>query len=276
MAREARVRRTELPVSTESSTSATTSRVPAEGLSTPRIIRATIEKIRELAPDVRGEYLDVGSGNGELIARVVHEFAVTPHACDYRDDLMTFADVRVDVVNLNSEPLSYADCSLDLVTCTEVIEHLEDFRTALREIARVLRPGGVFVVTTPNVLNVRSRIRYLFFGFYNLFGPLRFGDDRIHSTHGHINPVGYFYVAHALHGAGFGDISLSVDKLQRRSWLPLILLWLPLQIYSAIALSREKRDKIATVDEENERFVREMNTTAMLLGRTIVVGCRKL
>jgi SAM-dependent methyltransferase len=250
--------------------------VPAEGLSTPRIIRATVEKIRELAPGIRGEYLDVGSGNGELIAAVTREFPVRPHACDYRDDLMTFGDVRVDVVNLNNEPLPYADSSLDLVTCTEVIEHLEDFRTALREIARVLRPGGVFVVTTPNVLNLRSRIRYLFFGFYNLFGPLRFGDDRIHSTHGHINPVGYFYVAHALHGAGFGDISLSVDKLQRRSWLPLALLWVPLRIYSAIALWREKRDKIATVDAENERFVREMNTTEMLLGRTIVVGCRKL
>jgi SAM-dependent methyltransferase len=250
-------------------------RLPNEGLSTPRIIRATIAKIREIAAQMRGDYLDVGAGNGELIDRVVHEFRVNAHACDYRDDLMTIGGMRVDVVNLNTDPLPYADASFDLITCTEVIEHLEDFRAALREIARVLRPGGVFVVSTPNVLNLRSRLRYLFFGFYNMFGPLRLDDDRHHSTHGHINPVAYFYLAHALHGAGFTDISVSIDKQQRRSWLPLSLLWIPQRIYVAIALRREKRDKIASVDARNERFVREMNSLDMLLGRTIVVGCRK-
>ena len=250
-------------------------RLPAEGLSTPKIVRATIAMIRQLAPAMRGAYLDVGSGNGELIDRVMREFAVTPHACDYRDDLMTIGDLKVDVADLNTQPLPYADRSFDLVTCTEVIEHLEDFRAAIREVARVLRPGGVFVVSTPNVLNLRSRLRYLFFGFHNLFGPLRLGDERHHSTHGHISPVGYFYLAHALHAAGFTDIRVSVDKLQRRSWLPLALLWIPLRIFAAVALRREKREKIATVDAQNERFVREMNSTDLLLGRTIIVGGRR-
>ena len=249
-------------------------RAPTEGLSTPRIIAATVNKIRELAPDLRGEYLDVGAGGGELIRQVAREFSVTPHACDYRDDLMTLADVRVDVVDVNREPLPYVDGSFDLVTCTEVIEHLEDFRSTLREIARVLRPGGVFVVTTPNVLNLRSRLRYLFFGFYNLFGPLRFGDDRMHSTHGHINPVGYFYVAHALHAAGFRDISVSIDKLQRGSWPAFALLWLPTRIAEFLCL-RKERTKYRTLHATNERHVRAMNSTELLLGRTIVVGCRK-
>ena len=249
-------------------------RLPNEGLSTDKILRATIAKIRELAPQMRGDYLDVGAGNGELIDRVIREFQVTPHACDYRDDLMTLADIKVAVADVNREPLPYSDASFDLVTCTEVIEHLEHFRFALREISRVLRPGGVFVVSTPNVLNLRSRLRYLFFGFYNMFGPLQIGDDRHHSTHGHINPVSYFYLAHALANAGFRDLSVSVDKLQRGSWLPLALLWLPLRIYNAFAL-RKEREKYRTLDQTNETFVRAMNTTEMLLGRTIVVGCRK-
>jgi SAM-dependent methyltransferase len=248
--------------------------LPAEGLSTDKILRATIRKIRELAPQMRGDYLDVGAGNGELIDRVIREFQVTPHACDYRDDLMTLANIKVAVADLNREPLPYPDASFDLVTCTEVIEHLEHFRFALREINRVLRPGGVFVVSTPNVLNLRSRLRYLFFGFFNMFGPLQIGDDRHHSTHGHINPVSYFYLAHALANAGFGDLSVSVDKLQRGSWLALAVLWLPLRIYNALAL-RKERAKYRTLDQTNEWFVHAMNTTDMLLGRTIVVGCRK-
>ena len=152
---------------------------------------------------MRGDYLDVGAGNGELIDRVMREFKVKVRACDYRDDLMTIGDLKVDVVDLNTGALPYPNESFDLVTCTEVIEHLEHFRSAFREISRVLRPGGIFVVSTPNVLNLRSRLRYLLFGFFNMFGPLQLDDDRYHSTHGHINPVGYFYLAHALHWRWF-------------------------------------------------------------------------
>ncbi|MGZ5537711.1 MAG: class I SAM-dependent methyltransferase, partial [Chthoniobacterales bacterium] len=231
-----------------------TVRLPEEGLSTPSIVRATIAKIRELSPNLRGDYLDVGSGNGELIDRVIREFEVKVRACDYRDDLMTIGDLKVDVVDLNTGSLPYPNESFDLVTCTEVIEHLENFRPTLREISRVLRLGGVFVVSTPNVLNLRSRLRYLFFGFFNMFGPLQLDDDRYHSTHGHINPVGYFYLAHALHSAGFTAISPSADKLQRRSWISLALLWLPIRIYGAWAM-RKERNKYRTLDDRNEPFV---------------------
>ncbi len=250
------------------------SRLPEEGLSTGPIIRAVVEKIRELNPQLRGDYLDVGAGNGELIDRVMREFEVKVRACDYRDDLMTIGDLKVDVVDLNTGALPYPTESFDLVTCTEVIEHLEHYRSALREISRVLRPGGIFVVSTPNVLNLRSRLRYLLFGFFNMFGPLQLDDDRHHSTHGHINPIGYFYLAHALSSAGFTAISPSVDKLQRRSWIALALLWLPIRIYEAWAL-RKERQKYRTLDQRNEPFVRQMNRSDLLLGRTIVVGCRK-
>ena len=249
-------------------------RVPTEGLGTRGILRAVIEKIRELAPEMRGDYLDVGSGNGELIDRVVRAFPVRPRACDYRGDLLALDGVSVEVANLNVDPLPYPDASFDLVTCTEVIEHLEHHRAALREMARVMRSGGVLVITTPNVLNLRSRLRYLLFGFPNMFGPLRIDDDRHHSTHGHINPVSYFYLAHALSGLGLTDISVSTDKHQRRSVVSLALLWLPIRWFSAVALRRE-REKRHTVDAANEPFVRAMSTTDMLLGRTIVVGCRK-
>ena len=250
-------------------------RVPTEGLGTGGILRAVLEKIREVDPKIHGDYLDVGSGNGELIDRVMRAFPVKARACDYRGDLLAVEGVTVDVANLNAEPLPYPDASFELVTCTEVIEHLEHYRAALREMARVLRPGGVLVVSTPNVLNLRSRLRYLLFGFFNMFGPLRFEDDRHHSTHGHINPVSYFYLAHALSGAGFRDISVSVDKRQRRSLVSLALLWIPIRLFAAVALKRE-REKRHTLDARNEPFVVALNTSDMLLGRTIVVGCRKL
>jgi SAM-dependent methyltransferase len=45
--------------------------------------------------------------------------------------------------------LTYADASFDLVTHTEVLEHVPDDRRALRELLRVLRPGGRMVFTVP-------------------------------------------------------------------------------------------------------------------------------
>src|SRR5262249_40238835 len=155
---------------------------------------------------------------------------VTPTACDYTGDLMRGPGLKVDEVDLNTAGLPYKDRTFDLVTCTEVLEHLEDYRYTIREGFRVLKPRGLLVLTTPNDLNLRSRIRYLLFGFFSLFGPLHMRESQRYLTGGHINPVSYFYVAHALGDAGFSDIGVSIDKCQRGSAIWLVLLWVPIRL----------------------------------------------
>src|SRR2546422_259546 len=244
------------------------------GLSTDKILGAVLRKIRELAPQVRGAYLDIGAGHGDLICLVSREFAVSATACDYTGELMRVPGMKVDVVDLNTDALPYPDAAFDLVTCTEVIEHLEHYRQTIREIFRILKPGGLFVLTTPNVLNLRSRIRYLLFGFFSLFGPLHVRESQLYLTGGHINPVSYFYVAHALSDAGFIEISPSIDKRQRASMVWLLIFWLPIRLFTFWAIYREKH-RYKTIDAANQRFVRQMNSLDLLLGRTIVIGCRK-
>ena len=111
---------------------------------------------------------------------------------------MQLPDIQVDVVDLNLEKLPYQDKTFDIVTCTEVIEHLEHYRETLREVFRVLKENGTFVVSTPNILNLKSRIRFLIYGFFNLFGPLHFKESKLYSTGGHITPIGLFYLIHSL------------------------------------------------------------------------------
>ena len=58
--------------------------------------------------------------------------------------------VPVAAANLVALPL--ADAAVDLVVCSQVVEHLWDQDAFVAECARVLRPGGGLVVTTPNRL----------------------------------------------------------------------------------------------------------------------------
>jgi hypothetical protein len=117
-------------------------------------------------------------------------------------------------------------------------------------------------------------VRYLLFGFFSLFGPLHVRESDRYLTGGHINPVSYFYLAHALTDAGFVDVNVSIDKRQRASMVWLLLFWLPIRLFAIWAMYHEKWRHQA-IDAANEGFVRQMNCTDLLLGRTIVVGCRK-
>jgi len=73
-------------------------------------------------------------------------------------------DEGVDVLR----KLPYGDDSFDGVLLCEVIEHVGDHDQALAEISRVCRGGGVVVLTTPNILRLRSRLHFFLTGFFQL------------------------------------------------------------------------------------------------------------
>ena len=244
-------------------------------LSTSTIHQAVLRAIAT-APAISsgGEYLDVGSGTGELLRLVRALYPFASFGCDYTDKLISVPGSKIDTVDLNRQPLPYHDNRFALITCVETIEHLENYRAVIREIFRVLQPGGVAVFSTPNILNLRSRLRYFSSGFYNLFGPLAPEESDIHTTRGHINPVSWFYLSHALLSAGFRDLKVTVDKYQRQSFLAFPFLILPLRATNWIVYHRDK-SSYGTLDERNAWAVRAMNSPDLLLGRTLIVTAFK-
>lgn len=243
-------------------------------LGTSAIHAAVLHAITASGVSPEGDYLDVGSGTGELLDVIAARYPVQPFACDHTDRWMRKRGQSVTIADLNHGGLPFDDGRFALVTCAETVEHLENFRAAIREIYRVLKPGGLAVFTTPNVLNLRSRLRYLSSGFYNLFGPLPVNHSEVDGARGHITPVNWFYLAHALAGSGFVDLRVSVDKYQRRSYLALALLALPIWISNGVVYRRD-RDQYKTVDASNDWMVRRMNSRDLLLGRTVVVSAVK-
>lgn len=139
-----------------------------------------------------GKILDVGAGEGALTKKLLHAgFDVEP--CDYNPDQFKIATKKCKQVDLNL-PLPYPEESFDFVVCIEVIEHLRDPWHLVSELGRVLKKTGKLILTTPNVLSLKSRIHFLLYGELWGFENASFEQLSAGLTHfgeGHINPIAF-------------------------------------------------------------------------------------
>lgn len=128
-----------------------------------------IEALRRHAPAYPARALEVGPGSciylpvlARLFADVVAsdvEAAFLKHAAPLRHSL---PNLQLALDNICASALPPA--SFDLILCTEVVEHIADSALALRGMRRLLRPGGVLVLSTPqrySPLEQAARIAFL-------------------------------------------------------------------------------------------------------------------
>jgi len=97
--------------------------------------------------------LDLGCGLGEYV-RAFERQGAEAYGCDIEQPRLVQARARgtSNVVVAAGEALPFHDGSLDVVVLNEVIEHVGDDRATMREVSRVLSPGGVAVIYAPNRL----------------------------------------------------------------------------------------------------------------------------
>jgi SAM-dependent methyltransferase len=99
-----------------------------------------------------GKVLDVGSGYSIFFLITQHwDFDMT--CCDLDAaamDKMREILPRWEWLVCDALHLPFEDCAFDAVYAGEIIEHVEDVQAALAEWRRVLKPGGTFIMTTPN------------------------------------------------------------------------------------------------------------------------------
>ncbi|MDI6858475.1 MAG: class I SAM-dependent methyltransferase [Dehalococcoidia bacterium] len=161
--------------------------------------------------------LDVGCGVGRLMLRQARRGCrVTGIDLVDRDlprarRLIEGGGCRADLIVGDAGRLPFDEETFDFVSCTETLEHLADYRLALREVARVLRRGGRSVISVPDPLP-----ELLIFNLSEMYRTDPWGHRRIFSRRGIVRAV--------------EDAGLQVYATRRRNsveaayWLLLFLL----------------------------------------------------
>lgn len=118
----------------------------------PRLARI-IDIVTQLRPRT---LLDVGCGRGFLLDRFADAGLVGLTGMDVYDDVVSdrFSYARGDV----TQRLPFDDASFECVVAGEIIEHVPDPDSLLREVRRVLVPGGTLIVSTPNMVSWANRV----------------------------------------------------------------------------------------------------------------------
>lgn len=169
--------------------------------------------------------LDVGAGHGAF-SQQLHQMGYSVAACDLFPEIFHYDQIECKKVDL-TQPFPYEDNSFDILIAIEVMEHINDHENFFREASRILQPDGRLYISTPNILSMKSRIRFLFSGFFYSFQPL---DLKNYDGLQHVSSLTldqYNYIAIR---AGFRAAELNIDKQQGTSrwlrWLFAPWLWL--------------------------------------------------
>jgi SAM-dependent methyltransferase len=214
-----------------------------------------------------GALLDVPAGEGALAAGLIAAgFEVS--CCDLYPEIFRLEGVEIRPGDLNKE-LPFADRSFDFITCLEGLEHIENPQQAMREFARLLRPGGTLIVSIPNILNIEERLKWLIYGYTSHFKPITRGHvERLRAEYdnreeiaAHVNPIGYSELRYILEKYGFEIASVHRDKPKAHAWLywPIVTL---IRLIAKLVPKRKRAD----------RWTEELASREVLLGgNTLIV-----
>ncbi len=225
---------------------------------------------RERAPGKK--LLDLSYGGGatsELLSSLGFEIIAT----DYTPPPAMSPDIqRVGGVDLN-QFLPFKTAVFDAVNLVEVIEHIEHQAQLIREIRRVLKPNGVVLISTPNILNTFSRVRFLFTGFLR---------GRVKPAHYTRRPeqapniylIHFYELYYLLFHYGFEICELRETQIKFAPVLFTVILYPFMWLSSLEAIIHAEKDPVQRA--YNRRLLKYLFHRAVLFSDNIVVKSQEV
>jgi SAM-dependent methyltransferase len=232
------------------------------------IQRAVLARIPSLSLPRGARVLDAPCGSGALTLALAQQgFSAT--GADLDSEVAALLGPSFTQANLDA-PLPWPNDHFDAVFCTEGIEHLESHFSFLREIRRILKPGGLLVLTTPNITALRSRVRFFGSGFFGRDSrPLN--EAARHPLH-HTGLVTLPELRYELHVSGFRLMEAGHTHIKPISYLYAIFapwMWL----YTRIAFRKEKD---GAQRERNKEILAALFSRSALFGECLLLIARKI
>jgi len=236
---------------------------------TTKNTHATVAALLSTEPSCR-RVLDIPCGEGAFVSRL-RATGYEVQAVDVQP-LLKVAGVPFTRADMNA-PLPFADDGFDAVACIDGIEHLERPFDFVRECRRILRPGGVLLLSTPNISALRSRWRWLLTGFHNK-GKTPLDETAPNPWH-HIGLVSFPEIRYLLHSNGFRITAIAANRVKAVSWL-YTPLWPLAWLVTGLVFRRwEKKDQARR--QRSAEVRRQLYSLPVALGETLIVkaACEK-
>ncbi len=237
-----------------------------------KIIRGVLELTSDIAPD-RVRALDVSCKRGDVV-RELKRRGFDVRGTNFERGAASIDGVPVDDGIDLTRGLPYPDASFDLVLLTEVIEHLENHRAAICELARVLKPGGTLIVTTPNIMRLDSRLAFLLSGLHKAKRRLMPLDTPLESAHRfHNYPIAFPLLYYLLRVNGLTVERLGHSEVKPIAYVLFTLLSPVVAANTAFRLMfRERRNPSVALNRELRRW---MLNRRVLMEDTLLVRAKK-
>jgi SAM-dependent methyltransferase len=234
------------------------------------------EKVFELAINARGTtYLDVPTGYGALAEKLLAAGKkVTAGDINIDKFLGTRSNSGLNLVHLdlNEAALPLPDHQFDVAISIEGIEHLQSQWNFVRNLFRVLKPGGTLIITTPNILNIRSWFRYLMEGRYEHFKrPLVKGKSWVNDLENyHIAPVSFFELQFMLESCGFSIQTVLANRHTSKNIVTALLK----PLFNLFYVNKNYRDKKRNRGEHSTLYHTIMSDE-VYYGECLIVVAKK-
>ena len=215
----------------------------------------------------KGRVLDAPSGEG-AISRLLGKRGYDVIAFEINEHEFAAKEVPLVTGNMN-HPLPFQDGSFDYVVCIDGIEHLENPYFTIRELARIIKPGGELFISTPNISAFRSRARYFFTGFHNK-GKTPLAEKKPSPLH-HINLMTFPEIRYGLHCFGFRLDGVTMNRVKFAAW-PYLLLYPFVAIFTMFAFRHERDSKQRQLNKE---IFHQMLLWPVAMGETLILSAKK-